>query len=210
MANNCWNNIEVENINPEQIKTLDAFFNDKAYEAAKTIGEWVNNDPILGGHRLKNFDYGGRWFDFHIDSDGIAWYEISGDSAWSPMEGLAELISEIYNAKVTLKFSEGGMDFAGKDVWTNGVPDEDERVNTNCFTWEFLEEGTFAVLENYGQYAYDEGEFDGTSISSTIKYLQDNIDDRLPKHHREKIDICAESVAEWVHNNIKYKNESHS
>lgn len=207
MANNCWNSIGIEISNPEQIKTLDAFFNDEAYVAGKSIQGWVNNDPVLGGHRLENFNYGGRWFDFQVDTDGVEWYEVSGDSAWTPMEGLAELISEIYGVTVTLEFSELGMNFAGRYVWDAGTPVYDERIDTDCFTWELLEQGTFEALEHYGQYAYDDGEFDGTSISSTVKYLQDNIDSTLPSYHRKKIDICADSVAEWVHNNIKRKNE---
>ena len=209
MANHCWNSITIENVTIEQIQTLNAFFDYDAYNSNSNIHYWVQNNPVLQGYTNQEYDYGGRWFNFETNvTDNGEWYQVTGDSAWSPMTGLAALISKVYQVRVEIAYSEGGMDFAGRAVFNNGILNDKESIDTDCFTWELLESGTFVVLVHYANYAVEDGELNGTSISDTVKYLRDNIDPELPDHHKDQIDICPETIADWVYDNIKCKQKT--
>ena len=53
------------------------------------------------------------------DEDKDCMY-IQGDSAWSPMIGLAQVISKEFQCTVSIDYEEPGNDFGGESVFENG------------------------------------------------------------------------------------------
>lgn len=71
-----------------------------------------------------NIEWGTKWvmdvtgYDYHPEQ-GVIY--ISGNTAWSPPIGLLEKISQKFGVKVSLTYTEEGMDFIGASVIIDGV-----------------------------------------------------------------------------------------
>lgn len=65
-------------------------------------------------------DWGSKWQVMYPDYSGDSEMYITGESAWTPADGLWKKISKDYNVQVTLEYSEPGMGFAGVTSWSDG------------------------------------------------------------------------------------------
>ncbi len=93
-------------------------------------------------------DWGSKWQNFsEIDYyDGDTFMYITGESAWSPAEGLWKKISKDFNVSVTCEYSEPGMGFAGITNWVDGEETDRQEMSyyeylydsDNEYFWEDL------------------------------------------------------------------------
>jgi hypothetical protein len=81
-------------------------------------------------------DWGSKWQVMYPDYSGDDMMFITGESAWSPADGLWKKISKEYNVEITLQYSEPGMGFAGITSWNSG--EETDRQEMSY--WEFIYE----------------------------------------------------------------------
>ena len=66
-------------------------------------------------------------FDLEVTSDTI---EISGDSAWAPLEKFTEELCKVYGLKGNIHYSEPGMGFAGETCYD--ASGEVSRIEGSC------------------------------------------------------------------------------
>ena len=120
MANYCYNNIHLEG-DEVSIKELKDRLTD-TYDKFKYLNGWCDYVLKIRDDFDYNFDkdkrdycyYGSKWFDFDFDvEDSENELQISGDSAWSPLEKFTEELCKVYNLTGSIEYSEPGMDFAG-------------------------------------------------------------------------------------------------
>jgi hypothetical protein len=146
MANHCYNEIILEG-NKESIKELRDRLTD-TYDKFIYLNGWcdyilkVRDDfdcssvllPQQQEHYIYNFDedkrdhyfYGSRWFEFKVEGDSNT-IQLTGDSAWSPMEKFTEELCKVYNLSGNLEYSEQGCDLAGIiDFDSNGETSRQE------------------------------------------------------------------------------------
>jgi hypothetical protein len=151
MANHCWNTLLIEG-DPAVLAKLEVLFG--KYEDYEYLVDWGNeffpNMENKPDHDLYTY-YGSKWWEFTCMSTSERFLEISGDSAWSPMIKLAELIAKHYSVKCTLHFSESGHDFAGIYEW-----DGDKEIQKYDCT--------------YAQYIYDEENGISSLIDEYLSY----------------------------------------
>ena len=118
MANYCYNNIHLEG-DERSIKELEDRLTD-TYDKFKYLNGWCDYVLKIRDDFDYNFDedkrgyyyYGSRWFDFDVE-DSENELQISGDSAWSPLEKFTEELCKVYNLIGIIEYSEAGCDFAG-------------------------------------------------------------------------------------------------
>jgi len=80
------------------------------YENFNYMTDWVESfikpEFQLDGDD-RSYKYGSKWFDFYIseelDDDELI---IGGDSAWSPMIGLCQALSNQYKCEIRIDFEE--------------------------------------------------------------------------------------------------------
>jgi hypothetical protein len=119
MANHCYNEIFLEG-NEESIKELKDRLTG-TYDKFNYLNGWCDYILKVRDDFNYNFDedqrdhyfYGSRWFEFLVDYNDDDNLQISGSSAWSPMEKFTEELCKVYNLGGNLEYSEGGCDFAG-------------------------------------------------------------------------------------------------
>lgn len=90
-------------------------------------------------------DWGSKWQVMYPDYSGDDMMFITGESAWSPADGLWKKISKEYNVEITLQYSEPGMGFAGITSWSDGKEIDRQEMSY----WEF-------VYETDTEYFWDE------------------------------------------------------
>jgi hypothetical protein len=130
MANNCYNRIEIVNLTDEAMQKIIDWAG--TYEKFNYVNDWVNSLISKENQLTPNYDQGGdpyeygtKWFDFEIDVDEQ--YNIlvlTGDTAWSPLEGMCKAISKEFNCLVMIEFEESGCNFGGETHYINGIEDE--------------------------------------------------------------------------------------
>lgn len=135
MANNCYNNIEI-NGSEEEIKDFAKLLElNDTQEDGFEIYENLMKD-FYGTHE-KGYENGNAsWFDLlaEEDTEDNGYLRISGDSAWRPSLTLFTAISERYPSfKIRYEYEESGVGFSGWADIENG------NLNDNCFGyWEGL------------------------------------------------------------------------
>lgn len=168
MANYCYNNITLygdENTITKLAERLDT------YSKFNYLNGWA--DYVLGirddfeynfedDERKDAHYYGSRWFNFDLEvtSDSI---EISGDSAWSPLEKFTEELCKVYGLKGNIHYSEPGMDFAGETHYN--ASGEVSRIEGTCDMMAYYEDVSYWLESMIGKL---EGA-DEEEINETIK-----------------------------------------
>ena len=101
----------------------------ESYNKYNYVCDWVNSLISKENQLTPNFDeggdpyvYGAKWFDYEFDVEED-YINISGDSAWSPVEGMCQAISKEFNCHVLINYSESGCDFGGESNFINGEED---------------------------------------------------------------------------------------
>lgn len=137
MANYCNTDVRISGESENLKKLFDRIgktttFSSETYE---TLFESVDDVE----------DWGSKWQVMYPDYSGDTMLFITGESAWSPADGLWKKISKEYNVHIVLEYSEPGMGFAGVTTWENG--EEIDRQEMSY--WQF-------VYETDTEYFWDE------------------------------------------------------
>lgn len=129
MANYCNTNVKISG-EPQDLQRL-----------FDTIGETTTFDSQTYEKLFESIDdvedWGSKWqvmYPEYFPGDTMMF--ITGESAWSPADGLWKKISKEYKLDITLEYSEPGMGFAGVTSWSDG--EETDRQEMSY--WEFLYE----------------------------------------------------------------------
>ena len=144
MANYCWNNMLISQIKPEDIECIQTWI--KTYDNFSYLKDWVHS-LITEENRLDveadvfKLPYGGRWFDINDIDEDENYMHISGDSAWSPMIGLAQAISKEFQCDVSIDYEESGCDFGGQSVFENGELTQEYQGTYWMYNYDFCGEG---------------------------------------------------------------------
>jgi hypothetical protein len=141
MANYCNTNVKISG-EPKDLKRL-----------FEKIGETTNFHTESYSELFESVDdvddWGSKWqvmYTEYCSEDTMLF--ITGESAWSPADGLWKKISKDYNVEVVLEYSEPGMGFAGITSWNDG----DEVGREEMSYWSFL-------YETDNDYFWDEIEY---------------------------------------------------
>jgi len=139
MANDCWNKAIIRGDKPQ----LERIF--KKFDSIENRVLHIGNYKKLFTEDVSDMDeedWGSKRFTptcEMFDSELV----ITGDSAWSPMIGLFEMVSAEFGVEVELDFEEMGYDFAGKICWDNkGIILENEM-------WTYWEKLSLFDQENF-------------------------------------------------------------
>ncbi len=128
MANYCNTDVRISGESENLKKLFDRIgetttFSSETYE---TLFESVDDVE----------DWGSKWQVMYPDYSGDTMLFITGESAWSPADGLWKKISKEYSVHIVLEYSEPGMGFAGVTTWENG--EEIDRQEMSY--WQFIYE----------------------------------------------------------------------
>jgi hypothetical protein len=171
MANDCTFYTTISG-DPEKIAKLSNRFGESGRIG---LGDYDNffDEPATDG-----FEWGSKWMDFYTEYDeGSDMLIVQGDTAWQPISGLWQRISEKYDLFVETSYSEPGCGFAGKDEWNNGE-------HTLCEESTYMEH----LYHNDSEYFWEE-------IKNNVTYMEldELIDDlgdlyeKLNKIEKERI-----------------------
>lgn len=139
MANDCWNKAIIKGDKSRLEKIFEKF--DSIENGVLHIGNYKTlfTEDVSD---MDEQDWGSKRFtpSCEMYDDELV---ITGDSAWSPMIGLFEMVSVEFGVEVDLSFEEMGYDFAGKISWdTNGIIMENEM-------WTYWEKLSLFDQENF-------------------------------------------------------------
>ena len=213
MSNYCWNAVTIEG-DKETLDKLEAIFN--KYEDTDYFADFGNLffensdsfDPVEQG----NYEhYGTRWWDFTVDRQEDTVLQVNGDSAWSPVTPLMLMISEEYQVKCTISFSESGCDFAGVHIYDKGNVEQqhdtsyaqhiyNQEDGVNSLINDYLyEEKRYEHYENADNFVTDLG-VDGVT-SEDMEILDQLFKENLPPmlNKKETIDNLAEILQSLRH-----------
>jgi hypothetical protein len=159
MANNCDNVVRIYGT-PENLKTLF----DKLSVMEKQ-GLYLDNYQELFESVDDVEDWGSKWQMIDIDfTEGDDLMYVTGDSAWGPALGLWEKVSREFSVDIDLTYSEPGMNFAGRNTWSNGEL-------TGCDEYTYYE---YLYTED-NDYFWDEIGY--LSECNTLEEIQDLLGD---------------------------------
>jgi hypothetical protein len=114
MANICTFSTTIQ-ADPEKLAVLKSRLDDNGRLGLDSY------DKLFDDVAPDDFEWGSKWMDYSVVyDDGGDWMEISGDTAWGPVSGLWQRISEKYDATVETTYDEPGSDFGGTAEWQNG------------------------------------------------------------------------------------------
>lgn len=158
MANHCWNSVSITGLTKENKERLIKWVN--SYEKFTYMNTWVESIITLiytqapkrdlaplTPEAFDAYKYGGRWFAFNLDDHTDDYAQISGDSAWSPMIGMCEVISRELECEVHIDYSESGSDFGGETIFRNGV--EEILFEGSYGAYQYYSQGINAIIEDY-------------------------------------------------------------
>jgi hypothetical protein len=140
MANYCYNYIVFKGANVGKLK--EAFGLYKQTEYFDDFVHLATGKPIED--KKDPYRYGTRWFEFEtelVDSETLV---VSGDSAWSPVEGMTQAFCEHFSVSARIEFEESGCDFGGYTEY-----DEQGNVTDSLTTtyaeWSYIQDSDSAV-----------------------------------------------------------------
>lgn len=150
MANHCWNAVSIEG-DKETLDKLQAIFN--KYDDIDYFADFGNLffensdsfDPVEQGNYHQ---YGTRWWEFDIIREHDEYLQVNGDSAWSPITPLILMISEEYQVRCTVSFSESGCDFAGVHIYDKGIVEQKHDSSYAQHIYD-QEEGVDSLINEY-------------------------------------------------------------
>jgi len=172
MANNCYNHIFMYGFkNKSDIDKITNWL--KSYDKFDYIRDWVNSILDNTEKPSKDFDYGGRWFDFDFDAD-VDSVQIFGDSAWIPMLGMCELLSKEFEITIDIKFEEPGINFGGSYMYKNGYEGIIFYGTYNQYLYYY--KGINGILDELDYFAGDKEAIEG---------ILDDISNNLSNHDKK-------------------------
>lgn len=120
MANYCFNNVFIHDVNNELFEKLVNWLD--SYNDFNYFTEWGNSLTEL--KETDGYAYGTKWWDFSYDVernsvDNTWTINLYGDSAWSPPEELIVHISGL-GCEVSIEYCEWGCYFAGDKTYYHG------------------------------------------------------------------------------------------
>jgi len=159
MANHCYNEIFLEG-NEESIKELKDRLTG-TYDKFNYLNGWCDYILKVRDDFNYNFDedqrdhyfYGSRWFEFLVDYNNDDTLQISGSSAWSPMEKFTEELCKVYNLKGTIEYSESGCDFAGITEFDSNGETSRQEFTYSEYEYNYLDRDYW--IENQIEYLQD-------------------------------------------------------
>lgn len=173
MANNCTFSTTIT-ADPERLTVLK----ERLGEDGRLGLESYNN--LFDEQAPEGFDWGSKWTEYSVEYyDGEETMYVSGDTAWGPVTGLWQRISEKYEAVVETKYEEPGCDFGGSQEWSNG----------EC---TFQKETTYMqhVYDNDQDYFWDEIE------SKCYDYTMEEIIDDLGELYESLADFEKKRISD--------------
>lgn len=188
MANYCYNSIHLSG-DEGSIQELKNRLTD-TYDKFNYLNGWCDYVLKVRDDFNYNFDednrdnyyYGSRLFDFDVE-DSRYDLQISGDSAWTPLDKFTEELCKVYNLTGSIEYSESGCDFAG-------ITEFDSDGKTSEEKW------------SYDEYEYKE--LDITQwIESKIEYLQDGSKEDINDFIKDASNYASEKHINEVLNNLK-------
>lgn len=131
-------------------------------------------------------DWGSKWQNFsEIDYyDGDTFMYITGESAWSPAEGLWKKISKDYNVSVTCEYSEPGMGFAGITTWVDG--EETDRQEMSYYEYLYDSDNEYFWEDLGYQCEYSSLEEIIESLGDVYENFDDTEKNQLEELHQER------------------------
>ena len=211
MSNHCWNNVVIEG-KKEVLDKLEELF--KKYHEVDYFVDFGNAFfPDLENLPTKedyNY-YGTKWWEFSINSEHDEYLEISGDSAWAPPIALMLMISQEYQVKCTISFSESGCDFGGVHIYDKGNVEQQHDTSYAQYIYD-QEDGVNSLINDYlyeeERYEYYENadnfvtalDVDGVT-SEDMEILDQLFKENLPPmlNKKETIDNLAEILQSLRH-----------
>jgi hypothetical protein len=146
MANNCSNYIQITGENLSVVK--DLFPEGETLTFDKFI-------EILKLDKTTSIDMGTKWFDLsYVSEIEDTFFIINGFSAWAPPLVFFEILSEMYNLKITIDYEEPGNDFGGQCVVNNGVVEFDHELSYFGYQLEYGS-GFDYILEDISSREYE-------------------------------------------------------
>jgi hypothetical protein len=213
MANHCWNAVSIEG-DKETLDKLQAIFN--KYETVDYFADFGNLffvdsdtfDPVAQGDYHQ---YGTKWWEFDITREHDEFMQVNGDSAWSSVAPLMLMISEEYQVRCTINFSESGCDFAGVYIYDKGNIEQQHDCSYAQYIYD-QEEGVESLISDYlyeeERYEYYENAdnfitslgVDGVT-SEDMEILDNLFKENLPPmlNKKETIDNLAEILQSLKH-----------
>ena len=153
--NNPEGNMSDSNIVHEENPVMRTLVpHDEEYKKIEDSGDFLLNPQVTF--------YGTKW-DYEFESVNVVELDescitYSVDTAWSPCTEFCNRLAKKYGVDVTVQYSEGGCDFAGKASYTPTTESEETysyREGLYLISDMFWEEFNF-YLENY----FDEEDFE--------------------------------------------------
>ena len=175
MANYCYNSVEITDFDKQDFHRILTFF--EKYERYDYFSEWgdslgvdANSDDDVAFYDVMSFyKYGTRWWDFSVETSGEDTILVIGDSAWSPPAELCRCISKAFNCRVTIEYSEPGMDFAGESEYFEGVKVNSYECSYNEFDYKINPDGHLEYLQDW----IVEGHENEEELLDTISHLSE-------------------------------------
>lgn len=171
MANNCTFYTTITG-DPEKIAKLS----NKLGESGRVgLGDY---DNFFDEPAPNDFEWGSKWMDFYTEYfEGSDTLIVQGDTAWQPISGLWQRISEKYDLFVETSYTEPGCGFAGQDIWDNGE-------HTLCEESSYIEH----IYHNDNEYFWDEV----TNMASYMEFDElikefGELYETLSEHEKERI-----------------------
>jgi hypothetical protein len=213
MANHCWNAVTIEG-DKETLDKLEAIFN--KYEEVEYFADFGNsffthNDDFEPIGKENYLNYGTRWWEFDITREHDEYLQINGDSGWSPVSPLIFMISEEYQVRCTIHFSEPGFDFGGVHIYDKGIIEQEH----DCSYAQYIYDQEDGVESLVSEYLYDEENYENyenaddfiTSLgvdgvtSEDMEVLDNLFKENLPPmlNKKETIENIAEVLKSLKH-----------
>jgi len=169
MANYCYNSVEITDFDKQDFHRILTFF--EKYDRYDTFTEWGDalGVDVNSNNTTSFYKYGTRWWDFSIETSDEDTILVIGDSAWSPPEELCRCVSKAFNCRVTIEYSEPGMDFAGVSEYLEGVQVKEENYTYNEFDYMINPDGHLDYLQDW----IVEGHETEEELIDTISHLSE-------------------------------------
>ena len=157
MANDCFNHASIEG-SKEMLDLLESRLKNATEEVPHLW--WGTYFQVLGWEKYEGDvyeEFGSKWFEATLIRESETSAVISGSSAWEPVCGFMQKLSQVYNFEIWLEYEEPGFDFGGWYEVKNGEIIRDECVDYDEYQWE--SDQNYAIemfMENISEGAYED------------------------------------------------------
>lgn len=200
MANSCYNNVTftgpAENIaNLRKLLELFIQLHPDNYVEDSTF------DMAGFCEVLQIEDAGTRWLEVnYYDNTQVDSLNLSGDTAWRPMDKAVQRLCLMYKVSAELEYEENGDDFKGKDTF-----DEDGNWIENCYGyWEGM-----AILEPEDYVERAKSDIDCELFESSEDFFNSSLWNYCPDGLKEEVRSAFFSyISEQEDNELSVKSST--